>query len=435
MLITADDVRREARRLVRLIQAKEYFAVAESRRFRAAQRRLTRTSTRAGMLVIVAAAPIHVVVLSILHPSDAPVIGAIDGSLGIVAFAGWWALGDRFRHWSEAVAFVATLGIAIAAMLLAVSSPHLVALAIAYLMFLPTLVALVIPWRTYTEVRWLAVYGSATVAFLTFVPVGPGVPLALIDRSDLIVALVVTLAASFTGHVLLFRQQIRTFSQLQAIARLHRGENSQRIELERVYHSLEVTARTDELTRVGNRLRLDEDLVTVRARVGRTARPFGLLEADLDHFKAVNDRLGHLAGDAVLRRVAAVLRDTVRADDTVYRYGGEEFLVILDNIAGGVEAAAERVRRAVQDLGLAHPGNEPHGVVTVSVGAVALGPADLGRTADEWFARVDGALYEAKAAGRNHIAVAAPTDEVTGPARAGSGAGRATASSTLSQAS
>jgi diguanylate cyclase (GGDEF)-like protein len=159
-----------------------------------------------------------------------------------------------------------------------------------------------------------------------------------------------------------------------------------------------------------------------------------MLEVDLDHFKAVNDRLGHLAGDAVLRRVAAVLRDTVRADDAVYRYGGEEFLVILGNIAGGVEAAAERVRLAVQDLGLAHPANEPHGVVTVSVGAVALGPADLDMTADEWFARVDGALYEAKAAGRNRIAVATPIDGVSDVPRAGSSAGRAIASSTLSQA-
>jgi diguanylate cyclase (GGDEF)-like protein len=434
MAFTADDVRREIGNFVRLIEAKEYFAVAESRRFRAAQRRLTWSAARAGMLVIAVAAPIHVVVLSILHPSDATLIVAIDGSLGIVALAAWWALGRRLRHQAEAVSFAITLGIAFAAMVLAFSSPHTVALAIAYLMFLPTLVALVIPWRTYTEVRWLAVYGSATVAFLALVPAGPGVSLSLIDRSDLIVALVVMLAASFTGHVLLVRQQIRMFSQLQAIVRLHRSENSQRIELERVYRSLEVTARTDELTRVANRLRLDEDLVTVRARVGRTGRPFGMLEVDLDHFKAVNDRLGHLAGDAVLRRVAAVLRDTVRADDAVYRYGGEEFLVILGNIAGGVEAAAERVRLAVQDLGLAHPANEPHGVVTVSVGAVALGPADLDMTADEWFARVDGALYEAKAAGRNRIAVATPIDGVSDVPRAGSSAGRAIASSTLSQA-
>jgi diguanylate cyclase (GGDEF)-like protein len=435
MAITADDVRRETRRLVRLIEAKEYFAVAESRRFRAVQRRLTWSSARAGMLVIAFAAPIHVVVLSLLHPADAALIVAVDGSLGILALAGWWALGHRLRHQAEAVAFAITLGVAFAAMFLAVSSPHTVALAIAYLMFLPTLVALVIPWRTYTEVRWLAVYGSATVAFLALVPVGPGAPLALIDRSDLVVALVVTLAGSFTGHVLLFRQQIRTFSQHQAIARLHRSENCQRIELERVYRSLEVTARTDELTRVANRLRLDEDLVTVRARVGRTARPCGLLEVDLDHFKAVNDRLGHLAGDAVLRRVAAALRDTVRADDTVYRYGGEEFLVILDNIAGGVEAAAERVRLAVQDLGLTHPANDPYGVVTVSVGATALGPADLHLTADEWFARVDGALYAAKAAGRNRVAVATPTDIVSDIARAGSSGARAVASSTLGRAS
>ncbi len=88
---------------------------------------------------------------------------------------------------------------------------------------------------------------------------------------------------------------------------------------------------------------------------------------------------------------------------SVFRYGGEEFLVILGNIAGGVEPAGERVRLAVENLGLAHPGNPPFGLVTISVGAAALGPADLAQTADEWFARVDAALYTAKGAGRNCV--------------------------------
>lgn len=405
MALSADDVRREVRRLVRLIEAREYFAVADSRRFRAAQRRQTWSSTRASMLVLAFAAPIHVVVLALLHPESAGFILAVDGSLGLLALAAWWSLRGPLHHRPEMVAFIVTLAVVVATMILAMGPPRLVALAVAYLMFLPTLVTLLIPWRSYTEVRWLAIYGFASMAFLAVVPGTTGEPLDPTVRTDLIVALLVMLATAFTGHVLLYRQQIRAFSQVQAIARLHRSENTQRIELERVYRSLEVTARTDELTRVGNRLRLDEDLVAVRARMGRTGRPFGLLEVDLDRFKAVNDRLGHLAGDAVLRRVADVLRETIRADDAVYRYGGEEFLVILASIAGGVEAAGERVRLAVERLQLAHPANEPHGVVTVSVGATALGPADLELTADDWFARVDGALYTAKAGGRNRVAV------------------------------
>ena len=428
MSTSAEDLRAAWARLVRLIEAREYYKVGESRRFLASQRRLTWAATRAGMVVVAAAALLHVIVLSTLHPADAVFIVALNGALGLSAVGAWFLLGHRLRRHSEGVAFVVSLVVAVATMALGVAGPKLVVVSLAYLMFLPTIVALVIPWRTWTEVRWLAVYGAGVVAFLTFVPADW---LTLADRRDLIVVTTVALSASFTGHVLLFRHHIRTFSQLQAIARLHRRENNQRVELERVYRSLEVTARTDELTRVGNRLRLDEDLVTVRARVGRTARPVGLLEVDLDRFKGVNDALGHLAGDAVLREVAKAISQTVRTDDAVYRYGGEEFLVILDSIAGGVEVAAERVRAAVEELGLAHPANPPFDVVTVSVGATALRPADLDQTADEWFARVDAALYAAKTAGRNRVAVRHGVDRPAARDGAGATAGRAPRPATL----
>lgn len=201
------------------------------------------------------------------------------------------------------------------------------------------------------------------------------------------------------------RFHIRTFTQMQAIGVLNRRENSQRQELERLFRTLEVTARTDELTRVGNRLKFDEDLEAARAGVLRTGRPIGFLEIDLDRFKAVNDRLGHLAGDGVLRTVARAIRGAVRADDSVYRYGGEEFVVFLRETKGGVGVAGERVRRAVERLGIAHPGNGPGDVVTVSVGAAAFGPTDLAQDPAAWFARVDAALYTAKRTGRNRVVV------------------------------
>ena len=427
MSISAEDLRAARARLVRLIEAREYYEVGGSRRFLASQRRLTWAATRAAMIVVIAAALLHIVVLSTLHPADAAFIVALNGALGLCAVGGWFLLGRRLRQRPEVVAFVVSLAVTAATMALGLAGPKLVVASLAYLMFLPTIVALVVPWRTWTEVRWLAVYGAAVVVFLTFVPADW---LRIADRRDLIVATTVALAASFTGHVLLFRNHIRTFSQLQAIARLRRRENSQRVELERVYRSLEVTARTDELTRVGNRLRLDEDLVTLRARVGRTARPVGLLEVDLDRFKGINDAYGHLAGDAVLREVAKAIRETVRTDDAVYRYGGEEFLVILGSIAGGVEVAAERVRAAIEALGLAHPANPPFDVVTVSVGATALGPADLDLTADEWFGRVDAALYEAKTAGRNRVAIHHAADRPA-PRGAAATSGRAPRPATL----
>ena len=431
---TMDDAPAEFRRLVQLIEAKEYYAVGASRRFQAAQRRLTWGATRVAMLVVAVAAPLHVLVLSALHPAALGLVLAVDGTLGIVALVAWWALGGPLRHRPEAVAFVVSLLVALAAMILGLADSELVVLGMAYLVFLPTVVALVIPWRTWTEVRWLAVYAVVASAFIVL---SPDDRLTAAERRDLVVTLVVALAASFTGHVLLFREHIRTFSQMQAIARLHRRENSQRVELERVYRSLEITARTDELTRVGNRMKLDEDLVVIRARIARTGRPVGLLEVDLDHFKAVNDHLGHLAGDAVLREVARILCETVRADDAVYRYGGEEFLVVLGSIAGGVEAAGERIRQAVESLGMVHPDNPPHGLVTISVGATALGPIDLPLDTDRWFARVDAALYEAKAAGRNRVAVAPQADPPPDPApeqpTARSGVARRVGGATLGQ--
>lgn len=428
MVIDRDLVRARLRDIVQLVEAKEYYAVGGSRRFLAKQRRLTWGATRAAMLVVAAATPVQLLVLSLLHPAQAGFLLLVTVVLASLALTAWWALGHRLRHRPELVAFSVSLAVLFSVMGVALGGPQLVHLAIAYLMFLPTLVALVLPWRTWTEIRWLAAYATVGTLFIALVP---SLALSIGDRSDLLVAMVVSLIASFTGHVLLFRHNVRIFDEMQAFGRLNRRENRQRVELERVYRSLEISARTDELTRVGNRMKLEEDLVAIRAGVGRTGRPIGLLEVDLDHFKAVNDHLGHLAGDAVLREVARAIQNAVRADDLVFRYGGEEFLIILGNIAGGVEPAGERVRLAVANLGLANPGNAPFGLVTISVGAAALGPADLVQTADEWFARVDAALYQAKAAGRNQVAVARDLVTERGPDPERAGAARPVGSLTL----
>jgi diguanylate cyclase (GGDEF)-like protein len=403
----SEETRSRLHRFLRFLLAEEYSAVASTPRFKAVERRLTWRAGRAAMVVIGLSAPVHVVVLGLFHPADAAYIALVDGALGASALVAWWSLGRALRHWPELVVFIMSLAVAAATMLLALSGPHMLELSVGYLLFLPPMVALVVPWRSWTEVRWLAVYGIAVILF--FATVAPAGPLLTADRQDLIFALLVVLAAALTGHVLLFRRQVRAFTQVQALGRLQRRETHQRSELQRVYRSLEVTARTDELTGTGNRLKLDEDLRTARGRMTRTGRRFGLLEVDLDHFKAVNDAFGHLAGDEALRQVATALRNAVRSDDTVYRYGGEEFLVILGEVSGGVLAAGERVRAAIEDLGLVHPSNAPFACVTVSVGVAVIGPADAAATSDEWFGRVDVALYRAKAEGRNRVAVAPPT--------------------------
>jgi two-component system chemotaxis response regulator CheY len=176
-----------------------------------------------------------------------------------------------------------------------------------------------------------------------------------------------------------------------------------------LHRRLHADARHDPLTGVGNRLRLAEDLATVCGRVERYGHAYCVAIVDVDHFKAYNDASGHLAGDDVLRGVAAALRDTVRTGDMVYRYGGEEFVVLLpEQTLDGAARAGERLRAAIEGLALAHPAGS---VVTASVGVAGLGDGSC--TPDELFELADQALYGAKAAGRNRVEVREVQDHRT----------------------
>jgi diguanylate cyclase (GGDEF)-like protein len=173
-------------------------------------------------------------------------------------------------------------------------------------------------------------------------------------------------------------------------------------ELERLNAALVEQARRDPLTGLGNRLRLEEDLVTYDARRVRYGYSYCVLLCDLDRFKALNDRQGHQAGDDVLRAVADTLERESRTSDAVYRYGGEELLVLLSGqTLEGALIVCERMREAVHALALAHADNEA-GVVTISIGAAACQPGDQTNPTDA-IRRADRALYAAKAQGRNRI--------------------------------
>ena len=165
-------------------------------------------------------------------------------------------------------------------------------------------------------------------------------------------------------------------------------------------------AWTDSLTGLGNRLRLSEDLAGVDASSRRYGRSYGLAIVDVDHFKAYNDTYGHLEGDRALRAVAGVLSSGLRSADRVYRWGGEEFLVVLpeQDLTGG-RVVLDRLRRAVRDLSIPHRASPPHGVLTVSAGLTCWVPGRT-TTIDQLFAEADAALYAAKAGGRDAVTAA-----------------------------
>lgn len=177
---------------------------------------------------------------------------------------------------------------------------------------------------------------------------------------------------------------------------LSRVEKSMRraTELEAALDGAERKARTDPLTSLGNRFALAEWV----ERFSSGARPTGVLILDLDHFKRINERYGHRGGDRVLRHIGRFLSRELRGDDQAFRYGGEEFVVLLGNSDwAGARATAERLRKRVH--GEAVPGPEPI-AVTVSVGVCVWEP---GQRFEVALQAADDALYRAKAGGRNRV--------------------------------
>ena len=163
-------------------------------------------------------------------------------------------------------------------------------------------------------------------------------------------------------------------------------------------------AAQDELTGLANRRATIAALEREVARSRRTRQPLALMMVDVDHFKQVNDRHGHLAGDAVLRSICGTLVQRVRAQDTVGRYGGEEFLVVLpDTPRAGAARLAQELCAAVQATPC--PWNGKTIAVTVSIGVFG----GLLEAQDQWdllLHAADSALYRAKASGRNRVEVA-----------------------------
>ena len=159
-------------------------------------------------------------------------------------------------------------------------------------------------------------------------------------------------------------------------------------------------ATHDALTGLPNRRRLEVDVAREWDRARRYNRPLSVCMFDVDHFKAVNDGGGHVVGDAWLRQLGAILRDTLRDTDTAYRYGGEEFLLLLpESDVQAASAVAERLRLAVESA--VGPAAWPTVTASFGVATQEPGMADV----PDLIAAADEALYAAKRGGRNRVAV------------------------------
>jgi diguanylate cyclase len=184
------------------------------------------------------------------------------------------------------------------------------------------------------------------------------------------------------------------------------------IELMTRAHAAEQTARLDPLTQLPNRREFDEIQASCHEALVRKGQPYSLILIDIDHFKSVNDRYGHVAGDAVLSMIGRVLAECRRTSDNVCRLGGEEFAVVLPRCgANSARIAAERYRTRIAAASLRYRDDELS--VTVSCGVAQAG---LGESASNLLERADAALYAAKMQGRNRTcidrvsSVAAPLD-------------------------
>ena len=165
------------------------------------------------------------------------------------------------------------------------------------------------------------------------------------------------------------------------------------------YEEIFAQARRDSLTGLPNRFVFEDRIGSIVEQARRHGHPLTLAALDLDHFKAVNDTMGHLMGDQVLKQVAAVLKREVRLTDMLVRMGGDEFLLVLpDTTLRDARCLAERLCRAVAQLDI----ETVVGKLAVSIGLSEWQPT---MTIESWMEQADDTLYQAKANGRARVAV------------------------------
>jgi len=189
------------------------------------------------------------------------------------------------------------------------------------------------------------------------------------------------------------------YKHTRVVSRLMRFIDAVTAELEASNREITQLSRTDRLTQLVNRIQLDHVLEENLQQALRYAVPFSIILLDLDHFKQVNDVHGHLVGDEVLVSTARILTANTRITDTVGRWGGEEFLIIVPNAGlGDAARLAEKLRSGIETHDFPTVGK-----LTASFGVTCFAPEDDVVT---MISRADMTLYAAKRAGRNRVEVA-----------------------------
>ncbi len=182
------------------------------------------------------------------------------------------------------------------------------------------------------------------------------------------------------------------FSSIQRDALYQELVETQR-RLEDKAIELQAQSATDELTGLLNRRELGRQYDVITTTAKRSPRPLSMLVMDIDHFKDINDQLGHTVGDTVLRQLGELFRKHGRESDVIARFGGDEFVLLLpDNTTADAEAFAQRLHRLISELDI------PGVSVTVSIGVAS---SERYLSFDELFKQADYALYQAKAEGRD----------------------------------
>lgn len=204
------------------------------------------------------------------------------------------------------------------------------------------------------------------------------------------------LEGEFYGTLSLKRRQKFTEQELEAIEMML-GAAICPIRNACRFHAIEHAALTDSLTGTPNKRAMDTALQQACRLSDRHGDQYSLILCDLDHFKAINDNYGHIVGDHLLKLAACELEKSVRSSDSVYRFGGEEFAILMPH-TGELEArnVADRVREYIGNIAI------NCGDINVSVTASCGVATHLtGEASDQWLARADEALYRAKDHGRN----------------------------------